>query len=257
MLDFVSADEEDARTIHWVYSIEGDVGKSWLKDYMVKTYEALVVAVDKPTDVKHLILTAMKGKNNKKFKKNPIVIADLSRTESRFLDRPALYTTLETICGNFHSTKYEGGTVQWERPPHVIVFANQAPAVEMLSPDRFQVYLISKGSLDLMKDTTIDAQLEAYRQELARLQAEKEEAILNGPQPTPSDTEAAFFQCYQRATNAPAILSSKMHWTLKRAGYRLTQKAMNTWIREHFHEDDEVAEIRPKNKHCWKGFKPV
>ena len=45
MLDFVSADEEDARTIHWVYSIEGDVGKSWLKDYMVKTYEALVVAV--------------------------------------------------------------------------------------------------------------------------------------------------------------------------------------------------------------------
>ena len=48
-----------------------------------------------------------------------------------------------------------------------------------------------------------------------------------------------------------------MHWTLKRAGYRLTQKAMNTWIREHFHDDDEVAEIRPKNKHCWKGFKPV
>ena len=78
MLDFVSADEEDARTIHWVYSIEGDVGKSWLKDYMVKTYEALVVAVDEPTDVKHLILTAMKGKNNDKFKKNPIVIADLS-----------------------------------------------------------------------------------------------------------------------------------------------------------------------------------
>ena len=74
VLDFVSADEEDARTIHWVYSIEGDVGKSWLKDYMVKTHEALVVAVDKPTDVKHLILTAMKGKNNKKFKKNPIVI---------------------------------------------------------------------------------------------------------------------------------------------------------------------------------------
>ena len=67
MLDFVSADEEDARTIHWVYSIEGDVGKSWLKDYMVKTYEALVVAVDKPTDVKHLILTAMKGKNNNKL----------------------------------------------------------------------------------------------------------------------------------------------------------------------------------------------
>ena len=108
-----------------------------------------------------------------------------------------------------------------------------------------------------MKDTTIDAQLEAYRQELARLQAEKEEAILNGPQPTPSDTEAAFFECYQRATNAPAILSSKMHWTLKRAGYRLTQKAMNTWIREHFHDDEEVQEIRPKNKHCWKGFKPV
>ena len=61
VLDFVSADEEDARIIHWVYTLEGDVGKSWLNDYMVKTYEALVVAVDKPTDVKHIILTAMKG----------------------------------------------------------------------------------------------------------------------------------------------------------------------------------------------------
>ena len=83
VLDFVSADEEDARTIHWVYSIEGDVGKSWLKDHMVKTYEALVVAVDKPTDVKHLILTAMKGKNNDKFKKNPIVIAGRGSSRSK------------------------------------------------------------------------------------------------------------------------------------------------------------------------------
>ena len=94
-------------------------------------------------------------------------------------------------------------------------------------------------------------------QKLARQQAEREEAILNGPQPTPSDTEAAFFQCYQRATNAPAILSSKMHWTLKRAGFRLTQKVMNTWIREHFKDDEEVTETRPQNKLCWKGFKPV
>ena len=32
-------------------------------------------------------------KITKTFQNNPIVIADLSRTESRFLDRPALYTT--------------------------------------------------------------------------------------------------------------------------------------------------------------------
>ena len=54
-----------------------------------------------------------------------------------------------------------------------------------------------------MKDTTIDAQLEAYRQELARLQAEREEAILNGPQPTPSDSRPTPRGPSSSATSAP------------------------------------------------------
>ena len=52
--------------------------------------------------------------------------------------------------------------------------------------------------------------------------------------------------------------SATMHFHLKRAGYRETQKKMNEWIREFFSDeidDKRVVETRPQNIHCWKGFK--
>ena len=75
----------------------------------------------------------------------------------------------------------------------------------------------------------------------------------------PPSPDAAHLAGYIRAARRPALACwrATRPTMLKRAGYRLTQKAMNTWIREHFHDDDEVAEVRPQNKHCWKGFKPV
>lgn len=185
---FVAPDVEDDRTIYWIYSIAGDVGKSTYAKTLLDEQGALVISPDSPKDVKHLICETVKQakKNQEKgeavvaalsaaaradeaaieaklkeagvdagrarFYANPIIVVDLSRTESRMMDNVKLYTTLENISGSFHSTKYEGGVVSWWTPPKLLVFANDAPNVRMLSPDRFQVYIIDSVSLDLRKD---------------------------------------------------------------------------------------------------------
>ena len=75
------------------------------------------------------------------------------------INKMALYTTMENVSGNFHSTKYHGGQVIWWRLPKILVLANGHPNVAMLSPDRFNVSIIGYDSLDLIKDTVVDAKL--------------------------------------------------------------------------------------------------
>ena len=294
---FVAPDVEDDRTINWLYSIAGDVGKSTYAKTLLDEQGALVISPDSPKDVKHLICeTVKKAKENQekseaavaalsaaaaarpdeaaveaklkeagvdaglaRFYDNPIIIVDLSRTESRMMGNDKLYTTLENISGSFHSTKYEGGVVSWWKPPKLLVFANDAPNVRMLSPDRFQVHIIDSVSLDLRKDAVVDQQLAEWAAELKRLQAARMEEIVAaeaGREPR-DETQAIFELVYEVVAGATAERSATMHFHLKRAGYRETQKKMNEWIRDFFVDEiaaGSVKETRPKNIHCWKGF---
>jgi len=293
MDEFVAPDVEDDRTIYWIYSIAGDVGKTTYGKTLLDEQGALVISPDSPKDVKHLICeTVKKAKPNyelaeatlatlpdgvddwtmkahlekagvdvglMRFYHNPIIIVDLSRTESRMMDNIKLYTTLENISGSFHSTKYEGGTVSWWKPPKLIVFANNPPNIQMLSPDRFQVYIIDSDSLDLRKDAVVDKELTEYAAELKRQQAarmEEIEAAEAGRDPR-DETQEIFELVYEMVTDAKAERSATMHFHLKRAGYRETQKKMNEWIREFFADEiaaGDVKETRPQNVHCWKGL---
>ena len=292
---FVASDVEDDRTVNWIYSIAGNVGKSTYAKTLLDEQGALVISPDSPKDVKHLLCeTVRKAKGNKakgdavvaamsvgaraddslvkdklaeagvdtglaRFYANPIIIVDLSRTESRMMDKHALYTTLENISGSFHSTKYEGGVVSWWKPPKLLVFANGPPNVQMLSPDRFQVYIIDSVSLDLRKDAVVEQQLAEYAAKLKRLEAvrmEKIEAAEAGRDPR-DETQAIFELVYEVVAGANAERSATMHFHLKRAGYRETQKKINEWIRDFFADEiaaGDVKETRPQNIHCWKGF---
>ena len=289
---FFASDVEDDRTINWIYSIAGDVGKSTYAKTLIDEQGALVISPDSPKDVKHLICETVKNakKNQEKaeavvsvaaradeatveamlkeagvdaslarFYANPIIIVDLSRTESRMMDNVKLYTTLENISGSFHSPKYEGGVVSWWKPPKLVVFANDAPNVRMLSPDRFQVYIIDSVSLDLCKDAVIDQQLAEYAAELKQLQAARMEEIQAaeaGRDPR-DETQEIFELVYEVVAGAKAERSSTMYSHLKCAGYRMTQKKMNEWIRDFFADEiaaGSVKETRPKSIHCWKGF---
>ena len=248
-------DDDSRKRITWIYSIEGDVGKSSFSSCLQEQCGALVIALgSKVADLKHAIFS-----HKEKLDKweRPIIIADLSRTESRMLDRAEIYVALEAVSGNFHSTKYEGGVVTWEQPPTLIVFANQPPKTEWLSPDRFQVYIITH-ELTLLRDTLIDDALEKYRLKLLADQQTREQDIASGPATDPNAfLVAQFGTLFCVTTGAPAIKSSKMHWMLRRGGYRGSCKDLNAWLRGHFAVDIQagrVKETRPQNIVCWKGF---
>jgi hypothetical protein len=256
-------DETDTRVIMWAYSILGDTGKSYLKSHLVRTFGALVVDPMSGKDIKHAIYKRMHPEGepceaDQLFQQNPVVIVDIPRPASHVVQRHDLYCALEEIQGDFHSTKYQGGQVSWgDVSPKVIVFANEPPAVDKLSTDRLQVFKINSHTLDMRKDTTFDAELEAQAAEFTRQDTDKEAAIDAAPPIDPSDTETFFSICYELSVDSPAILSEKVHQMLRRAGYNQSKKAMNAWLRDYAQTHETVREINRSHKVAWKGFKPL
>ena len=189
--------DADERTILWVYSIDGDVGKSYLKDHLMGTFNALVVDGTRVRDVKHAILK--KIEDDDEFLDNPIVVLDIPRQLSTVVNSSSFYVSLEEIQRNFHSGKYKGGQVVWTVPPKVIVFANCPPATDKLSSDRLKTYLINSDNLDMQRDVIIDAKLAAQSIEFKRLQNERQIAIANAPEIDLTDTQTCFEMCFTLA----------------------------------------------------------
>jgi hypothetical protein len=261
--------EHNGRQIRWYYSCVGEVGKSDFKKHVMSTFGAL--CVDTTLGMSNVKLAVLKiwneiSEKGDQFRENPIIVIDVPLALSKIVQTCGFYATIEDILGNFHSGKYQGGQVEWgDVSPKVIVFANVQPAVDKLSTDRLDVYLIDDATLDIRKDTAFDAKLAAQADEFKKAQAAAMAAIDSVPSIPPSDTKAFFESCYVLATpDRPAILSSDMHRILRRSGYNLSQKKMNEWLRQFFHVDavtkmsttHTVKEINKSHKVAWKGFKP-
>jgi len=135
--DIVSiiSDEPDDRTIFWYWERKGGVGKSALVKYLCFHYDALICS-GKASDMKYLII-----KYKEKYNTYPeLVIFDTPRHNLDYIS----YTGIEEIKnGCFASTKYECSTVLMNSP-HVLVFANEPPNVELMSYDRWNITKIEK-----------------------------------------------------------------------------------------------------------------
>ena len=112
-----------------------------------------------------------------KFKAKPVLLIDLPRSASS--TTKTLYQTLETIQGSFSGSD---GTVTWQTPPHVLVFANDTPKTDCLSADRLRVFLVTQ-ELELVQPKYIEAQLKANDEIQNELQAQEEKAALTGVAP--------------------------------------------------------------------------
>ena len=127
--------------------------------------------------------------------------------------------------------------------------------------DRLRALTASRGPahVDLVKDVVVDQQLAEYAKQLKEQQAARMRLIEEteaGRDPR-DETQEIFELVYEVVAGAKAIRSQSMHFHLKRAGYRETQKKMNEWIRAFFADEiaaGDVEETTPQNKHCWKGF---
>lgn len=128
--DLVSVVEANPhrRKIHWVWSKQGNLGKSWMATYLGVKHKACVFMGGAKTNLAFI------------YAQNPtkVVVFDLSRTqEANYLDH--LYSLAEDLKnGRLTSTKYESKTIYFPIP-HVIFLANFSPDLTKWSEDRYDI----------------------------------------------------------------------------------------------------------------------
>ena len=93
VIDAIDGDADD-RSILWVCSIAGNVGKSFLVNHLIEKRGALAIEPSKPSDVTHAILTRVE--TDDAFLTNPIIVVDVPRASSKMLKSDTFYKTLES-----------------------------------------------------------------------------------------------------------------------------------------------------------------
>lgn len=128
----------DRRTIHWLWSTFGYIGKSDLVAWLVDNMNGVSVDKGKGNDIRCAVSTYLSGgklKSTTHAKKLNVFILDLPKEAKNNCD----YSVLEAVKnGRMFSGKYEPVPVKF-RSPHVFVFANYPPKYEKCSQDRWNV----------------------------------------------------------------------------------------------------------------------
>lgn len=119
--------EPHSRKIIFVVDPVGNTGKSWfIRKFLSSHRDSVqILSVGKRDDVAFTI------DPSKRF-----FLFDLPRSSAEFLQ----YTILEQLKDRFvFSPKYNSRTKVLEHQPHVVVFMNEAPDMNKLSRDRYQI----------------------------------------------------------------------------------------------------------------------
>lgn len=124
-------EEPDDRTIHWIWSRKGAMGKTQFCKYLVAKHNACVLH-GKGGDIRHGLAQWIEAHGEYP----DVVVYPIPRC---FNNEYLSYEGLENIKDMFfYSGKYEGGQVNGP-PPHLYVFANCEPDWEKMSEDRWEV----------------------------------------------------------------------------------------------------------------------
>lgn len=119
----------DDRSITWIWSDAGNLGKSSFGTYLTVHHNALIIEAGKKNDIIHI------------FSKNPapVVVIDLVKaTKEDGIDH--MYGFAESLKnGRIMTGKYDGDSILF-RPPHVIFFANFPPDESKWSSDRLTTF---------------------------------------------------------------------------------------------------------------------
>lgn len=137
IIDIIS-NEPDDRKIYWFYEETGNVGKSALCKYIVHHHQGLICS-GKASDMKYMIV--------KYIEKHGVppecIVFDIPRTANQFIS----WTGIEEIKnGLFASSKYECEMVVMNSP-HVIIFSNEEPNMNVVSRDRWVIKNLGEDML--------------------------------------------------------------------------------------------------------------
>lgn len=135
--------EPNDRTILWIYDKNGKAGKTQFCKYLIHHYNACYITSGKQGDVLNLVFNHLQNADAE------IICLNLPR------DNPKIdYNVLEQIKdGLICNTKYETGTILINSP-HLIIFSNELPKIEKMTPDRWDVRTIDENFNLIQYDIT-------------------------------------------------------------------------------------------------------
>lgn len=137
IIDLVSKDPEEDRTIKWICNPRGCEGKSKLMKYLCwhsDKYDCTKLGLGSATQLKEA--ACAKGPHR-------TWLVDLPRVAGNQESRRDLFSALEEIKTGFVEVYMHGKPKSlWQEPPHVIILANDMPDATFCSADRWEVYLL-------------------------------------------------------------------------------------------------------------------
>jgi len=120
------------RLVYWYYDSKGNIGKSAMCKYLIKTFNSLLITGGKKSDIINVVYNA---KDEISYGRCNSVVIDIPRTEHNACS----YQAIEEIKnGMICNTKYETGSFIFNAM-HVIVFSNFMPDITKLSMDRWKI----------------------------------------------------------------------------------------------------------------------
>ncbi len=132
----------DERKINWYWSNKGSIGKSCLCKHLCLKHNAIVMGGKVRDSLYAIAQRVAKGQ------KTELIIFDIPR----FQGNKVSYVAMENLKnGCFFSSKYEASMCLMN-PPHIIVFANEAPDRSWMSKDRWNIKQLD-GEKDLQHIT--------------------------------------------------------------------------------------------------------
>lgn len=131
------------RTINWLFHPQGNIGKTWLSNYLNIFYDYPVMTY---SDSKRIIYLVTKTPRSRCY------IFDLTKAKPKDIGNQDLYCAMEQIKNGIIFNTFQSPCQFRMMPPHIWVFANVAPQIGMLSVDRWCVYHIDSVTKDLVQD---------------------------------------------------------------------------------------------------------
>lgn len=139
--------EPDERTVNWIWSNSGNVGKTSFQKYLVVKYGAAMLG-GKAADCKNGIVDWKKNKGDTP----EIILCNIPRSFSKEYISYQAFEEIKDMC--FYSGKYEGGMIVGNCP-HLFIFANCEPNVEKMSGDRWNIVNIDPPGYENPEETDV------------------------------------------------------------------------------------------------------
>lgn len=145
IIDIVEG-EPDRRSIYWIWSEEGEMGKTTLAKYLIQKYNCQFASGGKYTDIMNLIYHTDTDTVN-------TFLFFLPMDHKNNISYSALESVKDGLVSNMKS--YKNGSKIFNRP-HIFVFANYPPETSKMSRGRFKTIKLMnlKKIIDFNKTST-------------------------------------------------------------------------------------------------------